>query len=248
MTALDTFLTKNMNKTAVVIPCYNEEKRLPVSQIKQLLENSDVDIYFANDGSKDNTVGVIQSIVNINPERCFLLDYKTNEGKANVVFKSINQINTLNKYEFVGYFDADFSTPVQEVIRLIKEIETSDNEFVFGARILLLNSGIKRKSYRHYIGRTILTIINQKFSLGIYDTQCGAKLFSKKMIDEAFDKPFYTSWLFDVEIFVRLKQKQLLHLGKEVPIYNWRDVEGSKLSWKSGTKILKEIALLYKNY
>lgn len=237
-----------MKKTAVIIPCYNEEKRLPVSHIKQLLEDSDVDIYFANDGSKDNTVSIIQSIVNTKPEECFLLDYKKNQGKANVIFKAVNHINTLNKYEFIGYFDADFSTPVEEVIRLIKEMETSGNEFVLGSRVLLLNSGIKRKTYRHYIGRIILTIINQKFRLGIYDTQCGAKLFSKKMIDEVFDKPFYTSWLFDVEIFVRLQKKELLYLGKEVPIYNWTDIEGSKLDWKSGTKILKEIFLLFKNY
>lgn len=237
-----------MTKTAVIIPCYNEEKRLPVSQIKQLLENSDVDVYFANDGSKDNTVGIIQSIIAIKPERCFLLDYTTNQGKANAVFKAVNHINALHKYEFIGYFDADFSTPVEEVVRLIKEIETSNHEFVFGSRILLLNSGIKRKTYRHYIGRIILTLINQKFSLGIYDTQCGAKLFSKKMIDNTFDRPFYTSWLFDVEIFVRLQKKQLLHFGKEVPIYNWTDVEGSKLNWKSGAKILKEISLLFKNY
>lgn len=237
-----------MKKTAVIIPCYNEEKRLPVSHIKQLLENSDVDVYFANDGSKDDTVRIIQSIINTKPEECFLLDYEKNQGKANVIFKAVNHINALNKYEFIGYFDADFSTPVEEVIRLVKEAETSGSEFVFGSRVLLLNSGIKRKTYRHYIGRIILTIINRKFSLGIYDTQCGAKLFSKKMINEAFDKPFYTSWLFDVEIFVRLQKKELLYLGKEVPIYNWTDVEGSKLNWKSGIKILKEIFLLFKKY
>ncbi len=237
-----------MKITAVIIPCYNEEKRLPVYQIKQLLENSNVDVYFANDGSKDDTVSIIQNIINIKPEKCFLLDYEKNQGKANVIFEAINHINALNKYKYIGYFDADFSTPVEEVIRLVKEVETSDNEFVFGSRILLLNSGIKRKAYRHYIGRIILTIINRKFSLGIYDTQCGAKLFSKRMITEVFNKPFYTSWLFDVEVFVRLQKKELLHLGKEVPIYNWRDVEGSKLNWKSGTKILKEMLLLFKNY
>jgi len=237
-----------MKKTAVIIPCYNEEKRLPISHIKQLLDNSDVDVYFANDGSKDGTVRIIQSIINTKPEECFLLDYEKNQGKANVIFKAVNHINALNKYEFIGYFDADFSTPVEEVIRLVKETGTSGNEFVFGSRILLLNSGIKRKTYRHYIGRIILTIINRKFSLGIYDTQCGAKLFSKRMINEAFDKPFYTSWLFDVEIFVRLQKKELLYLGKEVPIYNWTDVEGSKLNWKSGIKILKEIFLLFKKY
>ena len=117
-----------------------------------------------------------------------------------------------------------------------------------GSRVLLLNSGIKRKYHRHIIGRAIITLINLKFKLGIYDTQCGSKLFSKDIIPKAFNKPFYTSWLFDVEIFIRLQKQNLLIHGIEIPIYNWKDVEGSKLVWKTGFKILKELYLLNKKY
>ena len=87
-----------------------------------------------------------------------------------------------------------------------------------------------------------------KFNLGIYDTQCGAKIFSAEVIPYGFDKPFNTSWLFDIEIFVRLRSHGLLNRGKEVPVSNWKDVDGSKLSWKSGFKIFKELLALHKNY
>jgi hypothetical protein len=73
-------------------------------------------------------------------------------------------------------------------------------------------------------------------------------LFSKTIIPKAFNKPFYTSWLFDVEIFIRLQKQNLLINGIETPICNWKDVDGSKLSWKTGIKILKELYLLNKKY
>jgi glycosyltransferase involved in cell wall biosynthesis len=237
-----------MQKVAIIIPCYNEAKRLDFLNIEQLLLYSDIDIYFANDGSRDNTVEVINIIVSKHSERCFLIDFKENSGKANTIYKAITKINQKDKYDFIGYFDADFSTPATEIIRLVEEINKQKCEFLLGSRILLLNSGIKRKYHRHIIGRVIITLINLKFKLGIYDTQCGSKLFSKTIIPKAFNKPFYTSWLFDVEIFIRLKKQDLLKYGSEIPIYNWKDVDGSKLGFKTGFKILKELYLLNKNY
>ena len=230
-----------MQKVAIIIPCYNEAKRLDYKNVEQLILNSDMDIFFANDGSKDNTVEVINSIVCKHSNRCFLIDFKENSGKANTIYKAINQIDQEGKYDFIGYFDADFSTPAKEIIRLVDELNKRKCEFLMGSRILLLNSGIKRKYHRHIIGRIIITLINFKFKLGIYDTQCGSKLFSKTIIAKAFDKPFYTSWLFDVEIFIRLQKQNLLIHGIETPVYNWKDVDGSKLGWKTGFKILKEL-------
>ena len=237
-----------MQKIAIIIPCYNEEKRILKSNIDYLIENTNATLFFANDGSTDTTVLVIENILNDSNGRCYLINFKNNEGKANTIYKAINQINNDNEFDFIGYFDADFSTPPQEIKRLLGEVQESNYEFLFGSRILLLNSKIKRKWYRHFIGRIIITIINLKFRLGVYDTQCGAKLFSKGLISQVFNKPFKTSWLFDVEIFIRLKKLNLLATGKEIPVYEWKDIDGSKLGFKTGFKILKELYLLNKNY
>lgn len=237
-----------MKKVAIIIPCYNEGKRLEYKNIEFLILNSEIDIYFANDGSVDDTLELINSYAQKNLNRCHVLDFKKNSGKANTIYKAINQINQEEKYDFIGYFDADFSTPSNEIVRLVEDLNKLRCEFLIGSRILLLNSGIKRKQYRHIIGRIIITLINLKFKLGIYDTQCGSKLFSKTIIHKAFNKPFYTSWLFDVEIFIRLKKQNLLISGVETPVYNWIDVDGSKLGFKSGFKILRELFLLIKRY
>jgi dolichyl-phosphate beta-glucosyltransferase len=237
-----------MQKVAIIIPCYNEANRLQIQNIEYLILNSNISIYFANDGSTDNTLEVINTIILKFPERCNIINFEQNSGKANTIYKAINQLNNEGVYDFIGYFDADFSTPSSEIIRLVEILNTNKCQFLLGSRILLLNSGINRKYHRHIIGRIIITLINLKFKLGIYDTQCGSKLFSKDIIPKAFNKSFYTSWLFDVEIFVRLQKQNLLQYGIETPIYNWKDVDGSKLGFKTGFKILKELYLLNKNY
>ena len=237
-----------MQKIAIIVPCYNEEKRLNEQKVKHLIENSDVDIYFANDGSKDNTIKMISEFSNSFPDRTKILDYSVNEGKANTIYKSLNHIQKENKYDYIGYFDADFSTPSDELIRMINNLRINNYQLIFGSRVLLLNAKINRKWQRHIIGRIIITLINSKFKLGIYDTQCGAKIFSKDLIPSAFSKPFYTSWLFDVEMFIRLRRENLLGNACEFPLKEWRDVEGSKLSWKTSFKIIKELNLLFKNY
>lgn len=237
-----------MQKIAIIIPCYNEELRLRVNALSEIVAHTNADLYIANDGSTDNTFSVIESFAAANPARCKVLDFKENQGKANTIFRSMHEILQMGTYDFIGYFDADFATPPQEIMRMLEMLEDSQATFIFGSRVLLMNYDIKRKWYRHIIGRIIVTLINYKFNLGIYDTQCGAKIFSKDLAVKAFEKPFHTSWLFDVEVFIRLKKQDLLVGGNELPLREWRDVEGSKLSWKHGVKILGELNQLFKHY
>jgi dolichyl-phosphate beta-glucosyltransferase len=237
-----------MQKIAVIIPCYNEENRIDREQLEQLIDKTKVDVYFANDGSNDKTITVLQLFCDLHKDRTEIFDYKINEGKANTIYKSVHRLLEKDQYDYIGYLDADFSTPTSEFIRLINELESQVPAFIFGSRVLLLNADIKRKWQRHIIGRIIITIINLKFKLKIYDTQCGAKIFSKEVIIKGFSKPFCTSWLFDIEIFIRLKNQQLLSSGKEFPLNHWRDVEGSKLNWKAAIKIFKELYKLHRSY
>lgn len=237
-----------MYKTAIIIPCYNEEKRIRKDEIAALVNLTSTDIYFCNDGSNDSTLAVLHTLEQDFPGRCFVYHYEKNTGKANTVFVSVNKLLEEGKYTHIGYFDADFSTPSGEIIRILAAQEQKPERFIFGSRVLLLNSQIERKTHRHYIGRIIITLINLKYRLKVYDTQCGAKLFPKEIASTAFSSAFKTSWLFDVEVFIRLKRSGLLHLGWEFPLVVWKDIDGSKLSWKASLKILKELITLYRSY
>lgn len=234
---------------AIIIPCYNEEFRLKADAIGQLiLLAGDGTVFLVNDGSKDNTLEILNRMAGAFPGRVSVISSPKNQGKARAIASAVRQVHASGAFHYIGYMDADFSTPPEEFVRLYRILREQDAAFIFGSRIKTLNSGIRRKPFRHLAGRTISTIIDLHFQLGIYDTQCGAKIFSSRVLDAAFGAPFYCSWLFDVEIFIRLKAKGLLQGGIEQPLYGWKDIQGSKLSFKTFPKILGELVTLARKY
>jgi len=97
---------------------------------------------------------------------------------------------------------------------------------VFGSRIYMLGSNIRRSAMRHLVGRSFATLFSLLFGIKSYDSQCGAKLFRHEAATQAFAAPFVTRWLFDVELQLRLRDRRLI----ECPLREWTDRGGSKLS------------------
>jgi len=235
-----------MQKIAIIIPCFNEQYRIKKNYVSTILEQHNVDVYLCNDGSTDDTLQVLNTISNVHPGRCLVINYERNTGKANTIYTAAGNLLLKGGYTHIAYFDADFSTPPGEIVRMLNFVNKNPDVFVVGSRVQLLNAVIQRKWYRHIIGRLVVTIVNFKFRLDVYDTQCGAKIFPVAMAGVAFSTPFLTSWLFDMEIFIRLRKAGMLAYGKELPLRYWTDVDGSKLKLMHAFSILKEIVVLYK--
>lgn len=234
---------------AIVIPCFNEERRLVPAEIINFLRlNVNYHFIFVNDGSTDNTSGVINHIKDGNVQQVTNLTLKVNRGKANAVREGILLGLSKKKYAFIGYWDADLSTNLEELLRIAAIALDQKLEFVFGSRMKKLNTNIERSGFRHIAGRIITTIIDSHFSLGIYDTQCGAKLFSAAMAEIISKEAFVTNWLFDVEIFLRIKRYCPEANGEEIPLLNWTSRRGSKLNILNAPGLVIEILKLRKNY
>lgn len=208
----------------------------------------DARIYLVNDGSRDNTLDLLHAIAGRRPDRVSVISFEKNGGKASAVAKAVKEVLSIGSPDYVGYMDADFSTPISEFKMLYETLVREKAGFIFGSRIKRLNSGLDRTLFRHIIGRGISTFIDSRFKLGIYDTQCGAKIFSRGAVEAAFERPFHANWLFDAEIFIRLKKKDILHTGIEMPITGWKDVGGSKLGIRSFPRIFREFLLLARKY
>jgi dolichyl-phosphate beta-glucosyltransferase len=235
-----------MQKICIVIPCYNEEDRLPVTQFIESYDKSSYSYYFINDGSKDQTKDVITELIKGREDRFFLLDIKKNKGKSEAVRLGILAASNKNQYSIIGYLDADLATPLSEVETITNRI--SDKIFfAFGSRVKRVGTNIKRKWYRHIFGRIFATIASKILNTGVYDTQCGAKFFKVDIVNVVFTEPFKTKWIFDLEIFLRiLNIYNINEIAIEVPIQEWKDVSGSKLKFFDLFRILKELFLLRK--
>ena len=218
----------------IVVPCYNEERRLRVEDFRQFLTSTPARFVFVNDGSRDRTSDVLASLQQVRPSHVTVLDETVNRGKAEAVRLGI-RFALAQGCDFVGFWDADLATPLSEIPEFMRLLmERPEVDMVFGARIKLLGRHVERKAARHYLGRVFATFVSAMLNLAIYDTQCGAKLF--RVTPETrvlFDRPFLTRWIFDVEIIARY----LREVGAETaaqrivesPLSSWVDVAGSKL-------------------
>lgn len=262
--ALAIFPDRVHGKTHIVVPCYNEEARLPRQKFLDFTsgtENADVVFTLVNDGSSDDTMRVIEEMSQLRPGRIYGLDLGANGGKAEAVRKGMLHVigrSGLGQGDSVGFWDADLATPLGTIPEFVQVLEKrADIEMVFGARVALLGRDIRRKADRHYLGRIFATLASISLSLPIYDTQCGAKLFrATKDLETALSQPFTSGWIFDIELLARfIRQKASVpsgspceHVIYEYPLEQWHDVPGSKLGFMSKINALYGLANIWVTY
>ncbi len=238
-----------MQKIAIIIPCYNEGKRLQKKAFADFLStHTDAVLFFVNDGSSDNTSEILNSVKSGSANQVRIITLEKNTGKANAVRTGLLESIAENEFAYAGYLDADLSTSPEEFFRLFSLMKEKNLDYIFGSRIKMINTSVKRSQFRHIAGRLIATAVDSKFKLGIYDTQCGAKCFKSEAIRTVCKNPFITKWFFDVEIFLRIKKELPDAKGLEVPLQQWEDTPGSKINIFSFPSVLKEIILLRLKY
>ncbi len=224
---------------SVIIPAYNEEKRLPktLEEIDKYLRGKDYDyeIIVVNDGSKDKTVEVAKSLI---PEikNLVVTGYKKNRGKGYAV--RFGMLEAKGDYRL--FADADNSTSIDHVEKMWPEFKKGF-EVVIGSRDI---KGAILDPPQPWIRKLIL---GEGFKLyrkiiiglwGIEDTQCGFKCFTKKATEKIFQKCRINRFAFDPEILVIAKK--LGYEIKEIPIY-WKNDPESKVKFKSIIKMALDL-------
>lgn len=238
-------------KTAIVVPCYNEAQRLDTIQFIQFThENKNISFIFVDDGSLDNTRSIIKNMKNRSGQILAVFLTK-NYGKSEAVRQGFLKAQLLG-FNYIGFWDADLSTPLSSIKNLYKVMVERNVSIVSGARVRLLGRDIQRKSMRHYLGRLFATLASLTLNLPIYDTQCGAKLFkNNEMLTKVISIPFSVGWIFDVEIFARYKiitesEGEIIdNLIIEYPLEKWTHQRGSKVKAADFAKAAVELFKIY---
>lgn len=241
----------------IVVPCYNEESRLQLTQFLDFLRHTaGVRILFVNDGSRDNTLALLGSMRDACQDRIQILDMKHNAGKAEAVRAGMLTAMQQSDVSYVGFWDADLATPLDALPEFIALLAGNEQlQMVFGSRIRLLGRQVHRRAIRHYLGRIFATVASIVLRLPIYDTQCGAKIFRvTPELAESLSDAFLSRWVFDVEILARyiaLRQGDSSYLHDsiyEFPLTRWNDIAGSKVHPADFFKAFVDILRIYFRY
>lgn len=229
----------------LVIPAFDEERRLPIDEIEELASDPRVRLVFVDDGSGDGTAAILAALAE-RFERVEVVTLPENVGKGEAVRRGLQHARA-TEAAWVGYFDADMATPAREVLRLVDiALARPELEVVMGSRVALLGRDIERSSFRHYTGRVFATIASLTLDKPVYDTQCGAKLLrAGAALDTAIDRPFQSRWAFDVELLSRLDQAGVPPSAFwEEPLAAWRDAPGSRRSIAASVTSTMEVLAL----
>jgi dolichyl-phosphate beta-glucosyltransferase len=234
----------------LVIPCFNEASRFRSEAFLELVASrSDAGVLFVDDGSTDDTAAILAGVVTRGAGRIRVVTLQRNVGKARAVQRGV-QVAFEQRPEFVGYWDADLSTPLAALPEFIDVLEANPLiDIVMGSRVKLLGRHIDRRMIRHYCGRLFATAASLALRTGVYDTQCGAKIFRvNESVRQAFSAPFQSRWIVDVEILARYIAANGPASAEarifELPLRAWTDVPGSNLGAWDAVRAVWDLALI----
>jgi len=230
---------------SLIIPAYNEEKRLPktLTEVDSYLRTRDYDyeILVVNDGSGDKTVEIAKNLIP-GIKNLRVTGYNRNQGKGYAVRFGMMEA----KGDFRLFSDADNSTSVDQVEKMWPEIEKGA-DIVIGSRDI---KGAVLDPPQPWIRQMLLGEgfkLFRKLVLGLWkieDTQCGFKCFSKEAAENIFPKCRISRFAFDPEILI-IAEKMGYEI-KEIPVY-WKNDLESKVKFKSILKIALDLFVIKLN-
>ncbi len=237
----------------VVIPCYNEAERLSGDAFREFTATYlGYHLCFVNDGSTDNTLEVLRELQQGRENYISIVNLEQNSGKAEAVRQGTLALSQVRQIDYLGYLDADLSTNFEDFDKLVQTLSTGKYKLVSGSRISRVGAQITKKGGRQLISMAINRVIRALLKLPFQDTQCGAKVMPRELAGKLFEDPFKTTWLFDVELFMRFRntygKKAARELLCEQPLDRWDHADGSKLSVKDSFKILGQLGTIARSY
>lgn len=211
---------------SIVIPAYNEEKRLLQTMRKICIylsnQNFSYEIIIVDDGSLDNTLHVIKNFA-CSDKHVVVLTSGQNKGKGYSVRKGM----LAARGEYIFFTDADLSTPIEEIEKCLPYL-THGYDVVIGSRSMHGSTiSIRQPWYREKMGKIFNFIVSMVLLKGIIDTQCGFKGFKKEVAKTVFRRCSIDGFSFDVEaLYV---SKKFNFKIKEIPI-RWENSALSKVN------------------
>ena len=223
---------------SVVIPAYNEEKRLPqtLQRVQAYLDSSERDweLIVVDDGSRDGTAALVAAAAAENP-RIRLVSNPGNRGKGYAVRNGM----LAAKGAWRLYSDADLSAPIEDLEKLEAHVQREDADIAIGSRAVDRSLvSVHQSKFREMSGRFFNRVMRKITGLPFSDTQCGFKLFRAEAAECVFQRQLLDGFSFDVEDLVIAKALGLKAV--ETPV-RWANVEGTKVSLFNGLRSFQDL-------
>lgn len=212
---------------SIVVPAFNEAKRLPkfLDGLASYCASHDrsYEIIVVDDGSSDNTLGVVKEYEERFKDLSALKIYR-NRGKGYAVKRGLLKASG----DICVFLDADGSVTPDEIDKNLHYVTEEGYDIFIGSRVLKNEEQVfEAKWYRKLMGRIFNLCIKIFLFKNIKDTQCGFKMFKKEVVRPLFKRVYLRGFGFDMEVlYLAFKMGYKI---KEGPV-SWHHVDGSKIN------------------
>ena len=243
-----TLLSRTMKPTlSIIIPAFEEQDRLGVS-VREILrfiegEKLNAELIIVDDGSRDKTSEIAENACAEFPAiQTKVIGYEQNRGKGFAVKTGLLAAQA----DIALFSDADLSTPISELSKLVEPIRNDEFDVTFGSRALDRSLiGVHQPWRREQGGKVFNLIVRTLTRLPFWDTQCGFKAFNMKKFRPLLDLMQIERFGFDVE-FLYVANLHGLRL-KEIPV-RWNHDERTKVSvFRDSQRMFNEVRLIRRN-
>lgn len=216
-------------KLSITIPAHNEEERIPKTLEEYLKffgelkkdKMLDFEIITVLNNCSDNTLGVVKKFAEKNKEIRYL-DFEE-QGKGFAIIKGFKDALKRDS-DLIGFVDADMSTRPEYYYDLVKNLNGYDGVIASRSK---KGAVVKTTLLREITHKGFSFLVRSILFLKIYDSQCGAKIFRREVIEKTIDEIGSTLWTFDVDMLYRIKKRGFKI--NEIPTV-WENAEKSRIN------------------
>ena len=223
---------------SVVIPAYNEAERIRPG-LRQILEHVartglDCEIVLVDDGSRDGTAEVVRGELEGHlPLQ--ILRQEPNQGKAAAVKRGI----LAGRGRYVGFADADMSTPFAEIERCLQALEAGADVAIGSRAMHDSDIQVHQPWYRQWAGQAFGAYTRLILLPGIADSQCGFKFFRREVAQDLCTNQRLAGWAFDAELLY-LAQRRGYTIA-QIPVH-WINDPNTKVNMlRAGPRMLLDV-------
>lgn len=199
-------------KISIVIPCYNEQESIPLfyqalEQVKPQLRGYELEYYFVNDGSKDNTLNELRQLNKQHPDSVHYISFSRNFGKEAALYAGLQAATG----DYVAVMDVDLQDPPEQLPEMLAGIEDEGYDVVGTRRVDRTGEPVIRSFFSNMFYKLINRISNTQFISGVRDY----RLMTRQVVDSILEMSEYNRFSKGLFSWVGFNVKYLEYQNRD---------------------------------